>query len=166
MDINYGVGYAFTGFNQPIDNGGVFNVANAGRTIPLKWRLTDAPGAPVTNLTAATVTSAAVPCSASAIASAVETYATTTSGLLNQGDGSYQLNWQALKKLRGYVPADATQPGRNSASHRAIPIHPVTHGTTRWSCVHRFRRPGVGPLGGPHIPYQGAMDSASESGSA
>src|SRR6476661_1837688 len=40
--------YIFSGFFQPIDNTQP-NSANAGRTIPVKWRLTDANGAPISD---------------------------------------------------------------------------------------------------------------------
>ena len=53
---SFAVVYAFAGFSQPVDNLPALNVATAGRTIPLKWRLTDASGAPVTTLTVATIT--------------------------------------------------------------------------------------------------------------
>jgi hypothetical protein len=99
--ITYWVGYTFAGFAQPVDNGGVFNIATAGRTIPLKWRLTDAAGGPITTLAAATVTTIRVPCATTGATDAVETYAASTSGLLNLGDGTYQLNWQTPKSLAG-----------------------------------------------------------------
>ncbi len=40
----YSINYVFTGFFSPVTNGGVWNVVNAGRAIPLKWTLTDAAG--------------------------------------------------------------------------------------------------------------------------
>jgi hypothetical protein len=100
-DVSYRIAYGFAGFAQPVDNGGVYNVATAGRTIPLKWQLTDATGTPVTTLTRATVTTVRVPCTASAPVDAVESYATSNSGLLNLGAGNYQLNWQTAKNLAG-----------------------------------------------------------------
>jgi hypothetical protein len=42
--------YNFIGFLPPIDNLPLWNVAKAGRTIPVKWRLTDANGAFITSL--------------------------------------------------------------------------------------------------------------------
>jgi hypothetical protein len=89
------VDYGFEGFAAPVDNGGLLNAAKAGQAIPLKWRLTDADGAPVTTLTAATVTAAALACDLSGDATALEAYAPGGSGLQHLGDGYYQLNWKS-----------------------------------------------------------------------
>jgi hypothetical protein len=40
--------YDFVGFSQPVDNAPVLNMAKAGQTIPLVWRVLDANGVPVT----------------------------------------------------------------------------------------------------------------------
>jgi hypothetical protein len=42
------VHHLFGGFFDPIDPAGV-NVARAGRTVPVTWRLTDANGSPVSD---------------------------------------------------------------------------------------------------------------------
>jgi hypothetical protein len=88
--------YGFVGFLAPVDNNGVLNVARAGRTIPLKWRLYDLGNNPVTNLSPAVVQvgSVSLTCgSGSAGSDAVEEYASGGSGLQNQGGGAYQFNW-------------------------------------------------------------------------
>jgi hypothetical protein len=90
-------GYAFDGFQQPVDNVGI-NVAKAGRAIPLKWRVLDLGGNPVTNLAASAVTvnSVKVECGTlDGILDAIEEYASATgsSGLQTLGNGYYQLNW-------------------------------------------------------------------------
>lgn len=46
----YSVQYEFFGFFQPVDNLPTVNVGKAGRTFPLKWRLTDGLGTLVTTL--------------------------------------------------------------------------------------------------------------------
>jgi PKD repeat protein len=46
----YTVGFVFTGFFAPVDNLPVVNAGNAGRTIPIKWRLADGQGRPITAL--------------------------------------------------------------------------------------------------------------------
>ena len=57
--------YELVGFEPPVDNDAV-NVAKAGRAIPLKWRLYDLGGNPVTDLAPAAVhlTSVSVACAA------------------------------------------------------------------------------------------------------
>jgi hypothetical protein len=90
----YGVAYAFGGFQQPVDEGGVLNVVKAGRAVPLKWRLTDAAGAPVTSLATATVTVQGLDCAAGTTADLVEETVAGGSGLQNLGEGYYQLNWK------------------------------------------------------------------------
>ena len=89
------VGYTFQGFAAPVDNNGTLNVAKAGKTIPLKWRLVDANGAGVTTLASVTATAADLPCGLVATADAVEEYSAGSSGLQNLGDGYYQYNWKA-----------------------------------------------------------------------
>jgi hypothetical protein len=90
---NYAVGYDFVGFERPVDNGAL-NVAKAGRAIPLKWRLLDANGEPVTDLSSVRVTVAALACDLGTTQDLVEEYAAGESGLQNLGDGHYQFNWK------------------------------------------------------------------------
>jgi hypothetical protein len=101
VSLRYTVGYTFVGFFAPVDNLPTVNVANAGRTIPLKWRVTDANGNPIANLTSVSVTSVAGGCSASAPADTLEEYATSNTGLQNLGDGYYHFNWQTEKSWAG-----------------------------------------------------------------
>jgi hypothetical protein len=91
--------YISTGFTAPVDVGGVLNSANSGQMIPLKWRLLDGSGNPVTNLEPASVTLAysTYTCSAGAPVDAIETYATGTTMLQNLGNGYYQINWKTDK---------------------------------------------------------------------
>jgi hypothetical protein len=88
----YTVAYRWTGFLAPVDVG--LNTAKAGQAIPLKWRLTDFAGAPVTTLTAASLTAVTLPCAAGVTGDQVEEYAAGASGLQNLGNGYYQLNWK------------------------------------------------------------------------
>lgn len=92
--------YGFTGFSSPVDTDAV-NVAKAGRAIPLKWRVVDAAGAPVTQLTSATVTSAAHGCTSGLPEDAVEEFASGASALQNLGDGYYQFNWKPASTYAG-----------------------------------------------------------------
>jgi len=84
----------FTGFMSPVDNPPVMNIAKAGQTIPLKFRLTDANGVPITDLTSVTVTVVSLACTAGTTTDQIEEYAAGSSGLQNLGDGYYQWNWK------------------------------------------------------------------------
>jgi hypothetical protein len=89
------VDYAFNGFYQPVDNPPTTNTAKAGQAIALKWRLTDATGAPVAALTKAAITVKDLSCALAGTGDQVEEYASGSSGLQNLGNGYYQLNWKA-----------------------------------------------------------------------
>jgi serine protease AprX len=97
VNATFSILYKFTGFSQPVDDGNVLNVANAGRVIPLKWRLTDANGTPVTNLKSVKLNAASLACPLRETADQVEEYAAGASGLQNLGDGYYQFNWATPK---------------------------------------------------------------------
>ncbi|HYG72042.1 MAG TPA: PxKF domain-containing protein, partial [Actinomycetota bacterium] len=97
LNCTVGVRYNFTGFQSPTDNPPTVNSAKAGQSVPVKFRLTDATGAPVTapvSFAAANwkVTSVATTASCSGTADAIETYA-GTSGWQSLGNGVYQFNW-------------------------------------------------------------------------
>jgi CSLREA domain-containing protein len=93
----YTVSYQFVGFGGPVDGAGTLNVVKAGQIVPLKWRLLDAAGAPVTSLTSATVTAANLACAAGTTVDALAAAATGGSGLQNLGGGYYQFNWATPK---------------------------------------------------------------------
>jgi serine protease AprX len=93
-DVAINVVYNFSGFSQPVDNLPILNTANSGQAIPLKWRITDANGNPVTNLASVTVTAVNLSCSLGTTLDQIEEYAAGSSGLLNQGNGNYQFNWK------------------------------------------------------------------------
>lgn len=98
---NYTVTYAFEGFASPVDMG-MLNIAKAGKAIPLKFRLTDANGAPVTTVTTAAITSVSLNCGSLGIGSdALEEYAAAASGVQNLGNGYYQINWKAPSGYAG-----------------------------------------------------------------
>jgi PKD repeat protein len=91
------VRFTFGGFGSPVDAAPVLNVAKAGQAIPLKWRLVDATGAPVTNLTTATVSVVTLSCSIGQTPDQLEEYGNGNSGLQNLGNGYYQFNWKTPK---------------------------------------------------------------------
>jgi hypothetical protein len=94
-EVPASVVYMFSGFFSPVDNAPVLNVAKAGQAIALKWRITDASGNPVTNLSGVTVTAVSLPCDAGTTTDQVEEYAAGSSGLQNLGNGYYQWNWKS-----------------------------------------------------------------------
>jgi hypothetical protein len=94
---SFAVVYGFVGFSQPVDNLPTVNTANSGQAIPLKWRVVDANGAPVANLSAVTLTVTALPCSLGSTPDHLEEYAAGASGLQNLGSGYYQFNWKTPK---------------------------------------------------------------------
>jgi hypothetical protein len=94
VSVDYSVTFLFTGFFSPVDNNGVLNIAKAGQIVPLKFRITDANGNPITTLTGVTVTAVSLSCSVGTSTDLIEEYATGSSGLQNLGDGYYQWNWK------------------------------------------------------------------------
>jgi alpha-tubulin suppressor-like RCC1 family protein len=81
------------GFQGPLNEAFV-NVVNAGRTIPLVWRLIDSNG-PVTTLASVTVTTQPFDCHSGVVDGATENVALRGPGLQNLGDGYYQWNWKS-----------------------------------------------------------------------
>jgi hypothetical protein len=75
LSTKYATTYAVHAFAAPIDNPPVNNVATAGRTIAVKWRLTDGAGTPVSDpSTFVGVTSGSATCSTSKPTDVIETY--------------------------------------------------------------------------------------------
>lgn len=100
-NASYRVIYGFNGFTSPVQNPSVLNVFKAGRSIPLRWRVVDAQGAPVSNLTAAAVNAVAIGCPV-ATENRINTYGGNNGELQNLGNGYYQLDWMVASSLRGY----------------------------------------------------------------
>ena len=103
-DANFGVSntatatsvqatYQFDGLYAPVDKIPTMNTAKAGQAIPLKWRLTDATGQPILNLSLVNVAVSGLNCAVTATLDDIEQYA-GSSGLQNLGDGYYQFNWK------------------------------------------------------------------------
>ena len=84
----------FVGFAQPIDNS-VLNRVKAGQVIPIKWRLVNGAGAPITNLSSASITATTLLCPLGVTSDQIEETVAGSSGLQNLGDGYYRLNWKS-----------------------------------------------------------------------
>ena len=89
--VAYNVIYNFAGFKPPVGMPPVVtppavNTAKAGQTIPLKWRIVDANGAPVTDLASVVVTVVTLPCSLGTTPD--QPYESANGGLRHLGDGS------------------------------------------------------------------------------
>lgn len=88
--------HRFDGFFRPVREGSV-NTLNAGQTLPLKWRLTDASGSPITGHSTATVTARTAACALGTSPDLAREAAAGSSGLQDLGDGYYQFNWATPK---------------------------------------------------------------------
>jgi hypothetical protein len=92
--------YGFGGLTQPIDTT-MPNTAKAGKIIPIRWRLTDANGVPISDPASfVSVTSSATPGSCGGTADAIEIYV-GGSGLQYLGDGTWQFNWKTPTSYAG-----------------------------------------------------------------
>lgn len=92
-------GYVLSGFARPVDDDAV-NVATAGRTVPLKFRVTTGAGDPVLDITDVSVTVTGLPCELGTTEDQIEEYAAGNSGLLNLGNGHYQYSWKTSRSYQ------------------------------------------------------------------
>jgi len=95
--------YTFTGFLTPVDNLPILNVGQAGRTFPIKWRLANAEGTPVTALTSfASFSDTPIACEASPSDVLEEQLAATTSGIrYDAAENLFIYNWKTVKGAAG-----------------------------------------------------------------
>jgi hypothetical protein len=97
---SYSVQYEFTGFMPPLHNPPVVNIANGGRTFPLKWQLRDSSGRPISDLGSfGSLVFFPTPCDAAPTAIVEETAANTGGTALRYDAGANQFifNWQTVK---------------------------------------------------------------------
>jgi len=92
------VSYLFQGFFAPIDTPPLINTTKAGSAVPVKWRLSNSGGAPVSDPASfAGLFSYAVDCGSSAqLEAPLETTAPGESSLTYLGEGNWQINWKTL----------------------------------------------------------------------
>ena len=98
------VKYTFEGFFSPVDNIPTVNKANAGQAIPVKWRLTDKNGLPVSDPASfISIESYVVNCAnfEGDPTNTVYEPAAGSSGLQYLGDGRWQFNWKTSKSYKG-----------------------------------------------------------------
>jgi hypothetical protein len=89
-----GVGYQFSGFLAPLTKG---SSVKAGSTVPVRWRILDPDGVPVSDPTSFTGLTSA-PC-AGGPATPIDT--TGTNALKYLGGGTWLVNWNPAKSLAG-----------------------------------------------------------------
>jgi hypothetical protein len=111
--------YTFSGFSAPVDAAPTLNVVKAGQTVPLKFRVTDSDGVPVSNLTDVTVTAASLSCATGTSGDLLEETAGGGSGLQNLGDGYYQFNWKTPKSYASSCKTLSLDLG-DGAQHTAL----------------------------------------------
>lgn len=111
--------YTFTGFSAPVDHAPTVNLAKAGSSIPLKFRVTDVNGDGVTGLTSppVVVSSEGGPCGG-AVGDEIEQYA-GGSGLQDLGNGYYQYNWKTPKSYKGHCRTVMISLGDGNERHTA-----------------------------------------------
>jgi len=96
--------YYFSGFERPVDNPPIVNYAKAGSAIPVKWRITDLYGTPISDPASfQSLTSYTVSCVSFSGEPVDElgTYSPGSSGLQYLGDGYWQFNWKTPKTYAG-----------------------------------------------------------------
>jgi hypothetical protein len=88
-----------TGFSSPIDMNGYLNIANAGRTIPVKWHLIDQTGAPISNPQSVEgLVTNIKQCTSGSQTAVVEEYVSISENdLIYKGNGDWQYNWKTPK---------------------------------------------------------------------
>jgi Tol biopolymer transport system component len=90
----------FQGYQQPIDEG-TLNGMQAGRVVPVRWQLLHRDGTPITDLASASISVSDINCDATTSVDTIEELAATVTGLLNLGDGNYQINWKTSRQFAG-----------------------------------------------------------------
>jgi uncharacterized protein YjbI with pentapeptide repeats len=94
----------FGGFQSPVDGSGTVNNGNAGRTYPIKFKLTGIDGQPLTVLPAVASTTYKVGQTCAGVSDALETESSGTSQLtFDPVTNTFQYNWKTPKDKGCYV---------------------------------------------------------------
>ena len=100
----------------------MLNSTKAGQAVPLKWRVLDAGGAPVTTLTSAVITASSLVCATGAGTDELEELAPGASALKNLGNGDYQLNWKTPSSYAGKLQDAEARHRRRRHPHSPVPV--------------------------------------------
>jgi hypothetical protein len=99
--VTYNVEYAWNGFRQPVDNGGVFNAVKAGQSIPMKFSLSGNQGLGVIAASFPKVTAVTCP-SATAVVDQIEETTTANNGLTYDSSiDQYNYVWKTQSTYAG-----------------------------------------------------------------
>ena len=103
---NYEYGASIKTRVSIISNVGCFDksvsiTSKAGSGVPLKWRILDDAGNPVTTLTTARISTSPLACSTGASLDDIEELSTAAAILQNLGNGYYSLVWKTSKEFAG-----------------------------------------------------------------
>jgi CSLREA domain-containing protein len=99
----YEVRYGFSGFRPPVDNPPTINIANAGRTIPVKWQLRTASGGFIRSTAVVKkITVSVIDCANRPSDPLPDTPASGGSGLTyDTGGEQFQFNWVTQRSWAG-----------------------------------------------------------------
>lgn len=115
-------GVVLEGFGPPLDPLPTLNVVQAGRAVPLRFRVTTREGAPVSGLTEVEVTLRRQSCRSlePTARDRVERYAKQRVGLESLGRGRYQFNWKSRSDAEGCGVLSLRLPNAYDAAPAAL----------------------------------------------
>ncbi len=101
-NVTYSVHYGFAGFFSPVSMG-IYNLVNAGQSVPMKWQLTNSSGAFISTLSAvSSITSANLPCGGGATSAPLPADTSGASGLhYDTTSNQYIFSWKTDKTWGG-----------------------------------------------------------------
>ncbi|GAB1819547.1 PxKF domain-containing protein [Herbidospora sp. RD11066] len=129
VTATYSVVYVFTGFAAPIQNDGVVNTFKAGQGIQIKWRLTDASGAPINGLTTAALTVSPFNCQTGQPTGQGRVPAEGADQLQVLGHGSYQVIWRTPRSYADTCLTLHVDTGEGAAASHTAQFHFTRNGS-------------------------------------